>query len=195
MSDFPNTHDLSVTGSSSAAQVRHAAREGYRLEETYWGYVIFKLGPPPLYLIVLQSASLIAGAVSLAAAFSLVWRADHVEMIVRLPLAAVCVAMGVILLWYATRGIQSQVEIDTSRGEVREVARNRLGVATVIASYGFDCIGSVFLSRVAGRRPVLSLRYRNTARRLDVACADEAELESLRDRLGRDMILSRESGA
>lgn len=192
MSDFTNTHESSIAGAPNVEQ-RKPHRAGFRLQETYWGYAIVKLGPPPVSLIAMQSISLIGGAGCLAAAFALMWRADHVDMIVRAPLAVVCTALGAMLLWYASRGIQSQIEIDTTRGEVREVARNRLGVSTVIASYGFDCIGSVFISRVAGRRPVLSLRYRNTARRLDVACAEEVDLERLRDRLGRDLIISRDA--
>lgn len=190
MSDFPDTHDVSGV-KTSAAPRQTIGQGGFRLEETYWGYAVVKLGPPPMTLVAMQSVSMIAGAGCLAAAFALLWRADHADLIVRAPLAIICAALGVVLLWYASRGTQSQVEIDTTRGEVREVARNRFGAGTVLARYGFDSVGSVFITRAAARSPVLSLRYRDTAGRLDVASGNEAELERLRDRLGRDLILNR----
>lgn len=193
MSDFPDTHEVSITGTPAATglNVGHTVGQGgFRIEEAYWGYSVIKLGPAPVALVALQSVSLVAGAAFVAAGFALLWQAEG-DVIVRAPLAIICAAMGAVLLWYASRGIQSQIEVDTLRGEVREVARSRFGGGSVIASYGFDCIGSVFISRVPGRPPVLSLRYRDTARQLDVACAEEGDLERLRDRLGRDLILNR----
>ena len=188
MTDLPD----SPTAPSVRPARPSADGQGYRLEEAYWGYRIVPQGRLPLVPVLLQSVAMITGATFFAAAAVLALLAGPSEMMFRVPVIVVLGALGIALMWFASRGTAIQIEVDTINGEVREVVRNRTGAVTVLARYGFDCIGSVFIVRPEGRGPTLVLRYRNTARTLTVASGHEAALARLRDRVGRDLIVKRE---
>ncbi len=192
MSDISDNHDIAVVTPRRPRPVRRETAN-YVLEEAYWGYRIVPTGTPPLRLVASQTVSLLAGAGCLAAGIALAVLADASELVMRLPVVFLACAIGVVLMWFASRGTHVQFEIDTMNGEVREAVRNRTGATTVVARYGFDCIGSIFMIRPDSGLPTLTLRYRNTARQLAVATGPEADLTRLRDRLGRDLILSREA--
>lgn len=170
-----------------------ATDHGYRIEETYWGYRVVPLAMPQVRFVVLQSVALISGAACLAAAATLVFTAESVDLMFRLPIIVIIAALGFAMMYFASRGMQVQIEVDTINGEVREVVCNRTGGLTVLGRYGFDCIGSVFLQRGDAIRPTLVLRYRNTARTMSVASGPEPDMARLRDRLGRDLIVCRDA--
>ncbi|MFZ3582349.1 hypothetical protein ACOI1H_09295 [Loktanella sp. DJP18] len=165
---------------------------GYVLEETYWGYRVVPQGSAPLRMVVLQSAAMIGGATFLAVAVTLLAMTEGADLLFRIPVMIVVSAIGSALMWFASRGTLIQIEVDTMNGEVREVVRNRTGAITVLARYGFDSIGSVFITRPEGGKPSLVLRYFNTARTMTVASGQEPEMARLRDRMGRDLIINRE---
>ena len=187
MTDTPDT----IPARTMAPQRAVGPARGYRLEESYWGYRVVPLGSAPFGLVVLQSIALIAGASLVAAAGTVGLLAGAADLIFRLPVIVLIGALGLALMWFASRGTQIQIEVDTINGEVREVIRNRTGALTVMARYGFDSIGSVFIARSEGLPPTLVLRYRNTARTMTVANGSEVDLARLRDRMGRDLIVSR----
>ena len=190
MTDLPDTFS---TSSPAVTPHRPAARDqGYRIEEAYWGYRIVPVGPQPIRLVVLQTVATISGASFLAAAATLALAAGRHDLLFRGPVMLVLVALGLAMLWFASRGALVQVEVDTINAEVREIVRNRTGAVSVLARYGFDCIGSVFIQRAPETAPTLVLRYRNTARTMIVASGSEATLARLRDRLGRDLIVGRD---
>ena len=166
---------------------------GFKLEETYWGYRIVGEGPVPLRFIIIQSMSMIGGSTFLAGAVTLAVMSRYEDMLFRTPVVLLLIAVGVIAMWFASRGTAIQLEVDTMNGEVREVVRNRTGAQTVLSRYGFDCVGSVFIQRPNSMPASLVLRYRNTARTMPVASGAEADLARLRDRMGRDLIISREA--
>ena len=169
-----------------------AARCGHRIEEAFWGYRIVPTGAPPLHLIVMQSVAMISGATFFAAAAALLVMTGPNDLVFRLPVTLVITALGLALMWFASRGAMVRIEIDTINGEVRETVCNRTGAVSILGRYGFDCIGGVFLVRPDEAGATLVLRYRNTARTLTVARGSDAELSRLRDRLGRDLIIARD---
>ena len=189
MTDLPDTF-----ARPAVAPRRPVARDqGHRIEETYWGYRIVPLGPLPIRLVVLQAVAMMCGASFLAAAATLALAAGREDLLFRGPVMLAFVVVGLATMRFASRGALVQIEVDTMNGEVREVVRNRTGAVTVLACYGFDCIGGVFIRRTAQALPTLVLRYRNTARTMPVASGSEASLVHLRDRLGRDMIVGRDA--
>ncbi len=186
-----HVYDMQTITARTRATLRRKAdsRAGYRLEDSHWGYCVVPLGPPPVLLVLTQIAALLSGAVFLAAAVATAVLADPSDLAFRVPVIFVAFALGVGLMWFASRGSQIHIEVDTKTAEVREVIRNRTGACTVMARYGFDSIGSVFLVRPKGHLPTLMLRFKASARQLPVAIGTEADLTKLRDRLGRDLIL------
>jgi len=169
--------------------------QAFTVDETYWGYIVHKADGPAMPTVILQGLSMFLGASFAAAALGLLL-APHLltgstDLMVRGGAAVLFGAIAAYLLWFASRGSQSEIQIDNSLGEVREVVRNRAGKPSLIGRYGFDSIGGVFLDRAGskGTSAILMLRYRNTAQTLPVATGTETELSDLKDRLGRDLML------
>jgi len=167
----------------------------HHVDEAYWGYIITKGTGPALRTVVLQSISLFLGACFAAAGLGLLLvpqaMSASTDILMRGGAAVFFGALAAYLLWFASRGAQSEIQIDTALQEVREVVRNRDGKSTLIGRYAFDSIGGVFLDRTGQRtgHAVLMLRYRNTAQTLPVATGREIELTWLKDRLGQDLML------
>ncbi|MEY1555159.1 hypothetical protein AB3Y40_05945 [Yoonia sp. R2331] len=170
-------------------------KKSFAVDETYWGYIIRNTEGPKIGTVVLQAASMFFGAAFVAAGLGLLLLpevlAGAVDLTIRAMAAVIFFGLAAYLLWFASRGTESELQIDTSLGEVREVVRNRAGRSTLIGRYGFDSIGGVFLDRANAPRnqAVLVLRYRNTAQTLPVVGGRIDALEPLRDRLGRDMMM------
>ena len=174
-----------------------APRGSFRVIDTYWGYIVEKSDGPRTVVALLQLAAMLVGCSLLAVALGLMLLpealAGGVDMTLRAGASVICGGAAAYLLWFASRGTQSEVQIDTLQGEVREVVRNRAGRPSLVGRYGVDSIGGVFLDRTAGRGDVatLVLRYRNTAQILPVATGLPQTLEPLRDRIGRDLMIQR----
>lgn len=182
-----------VPAALPATQVGQHSRDGvgYHLEEQFWGYRVVPNGRASLGLIAVQVTAMICSAAFLAAALMLGVMSPMSGLLLRLPLIFVALGLGFALMWFASRGNHIQIEVDTTNGEVREIVRNRTGATTVVTRHGFDSIGNVFIARSGNTAPVLTLRCRHSARHMTVAVGTEDDLASLRDRMGRDMILSR----
>jgi hypothetical protein len=186
-------------GPDKAVAVEILPRRGFDVEETYWGYIIKGTERAPVWLVASQAASWAVGVVFAIVAVGMLvvpGTGDALELALFKVAASVPLAVvAVMLFWYASRGTRIEVEIDTSRGEVREMLRNQSGRSTLLGLYGFDSIGGVFLERNREERnrskgrAALVLRYRNTAQVLRVARGAEPMLEGLRDRLGRDLMV------
>jgi len=168
----------------------------FEIDETYWGYIIRSKDGPGLSIVLLQGLAMFFGACMLAVAAGLMivpqMMTGSLDLTMRGMAAVFFTAAAVFLLWFGTRGVETELQIDNTLGEVREVLRNRSGKSTLVGRYGFDAIGGVFLDRNAGRlkgEAALMLRYRNTTQVLPVARGSVAALEALRNRLGQDMIL------
>ena len=192
MSDVGQTtlvHNRDVAG---------AEPPSFSIAETYWGYIIQARSAPPVAVILLQVLAWALG-LSLAVAAAGVWvlpqTADAVELLpLRAGASLIFGAFAALLLWFASRGTEAELQVDTAQGELREIVRNRAGRPTLLGRYGFDAIGGVFIDRKAGGRALLVLRYQNTAQILQVADGPEGALIGLRDRLGRDLMLKSRLG-
>jgi hypothetical protein len=171
-----------------------SAREGFRTEETHWGYIVRSTSETGHGLILAQSLSLLTGAALLAAAIGM-WLIPGMmfgtdALMMRLFASIVFVAASALLLWYSSRGTISEIQIDNNRGEIREVIRNHTGKMSLLACYSFDSIGGVFLEPTGSKDAAsLVLRYRNSSEKVEVASGSQVELVSLRDRISRDVIL------
>lgn len=182
-------------------------RQPFALEERDWGYVIRSNEDPSVWAVAGQfgawaggiGAALAAAAQWMlpAAAQSLLPAALVGAPLPRLALSLALLLGAAVLLWFASRGLRPEVEVDTARREVRQMVRNRAGRPTLVARHDFETIGGVVLDRGARRgeyRPshaALVLRYRNTVQMLPVVYGRASDLVSLRDRLGRDLIVDR----
>ncbi len=198
MTAVPDSHEF--TGGVSANDQMIPVKP-YEIEEAYWGYVIHSRQRVPATFILAQMVSWGVGIVFAVIAIGM-WilpaaiTGDDLlafKLGATVPIASV----SALFLWFASRGSKIEIQIDTNRGEVREVLRNRAGRSTLLGLYGFDSIGGVFMER-ENRQPAdkpgeaqLVLRYRNTAQVLRVAHGPEVMLEALRDRLGRDLMVRR----
>ncbi|SEW03973.1 hypothetical protein SAMN04488515_0772 [Cognatiyoonia koreensis] len=172
-----------------------ASAPRFELDETYWGYIIRSNDGPGFSIAVLQGLAMFFGACFIAVAIGLMVvpqaMSGSLDIMMRGVAAILFSGVAALLLWFATRGVQTELQIDNSLGEVREVMRNRAGKSTLVGRYGFDAIGAVFLDRAVGGKDeaALMLRYRNTSQVLPVARGSVTALEALRNRLGQDLII------
>lgn len=173
----------------------------FEVEDAYWGYIVRSTETPAFAERVVPVLAWLGG-IAFAVAGLGMWMlpqsmlgADVLAM--KLGMTSLLAGFAGFLFWYASRGTQTELQIDTALGEVREVVRNHAGRSTLLGRYGFDSIGGVFLHRAPGPdgEADLVLRYRNTVKTLPVARGQERQLTALRDRLGRDMMLRTRSGA
>ncbi len=186
--------------SAGALQGEFARMSSFSVEDTYWGYIIRSGRGPSVGVMLAQAASFFFGACFLTASLgilllpTLIFDGDLGVM--RMAAAVLFGAVAAYLLWFASRGTQAEVHVDTSVGEIREVICNRAGKPTTVGCYGFDTIGGVFLDeQEPGGRASLVLQYRNTSQSVAVAEGTAAQLLSLRDRLGQDLMLQPRTSA
>jgi hypothetical protein len=165
----------------------------FSIEDTFWGYQIQSGRAPALSLVMAQSFSYFFGACFMIAAVSIVavpilFSGGGVGAI-RVVASVLFAAAAFYLLWFASRGSQTEIHVDTSVGEIRQVISNRAGKPTTVGTYGFDAIGGVHI--IDGQSPMslLVLQYRDTERQVSVAEGLEAQLIPLRDRLAQDLMV------
>lgn len=189
--------DLNASGQRGTAAF--AKPSGFSVEDIYWGYIVKSGRRPSIGVVVGQALSFFFGACFLTAAIgilmmpTLMFDGDLGPM--RIGAAVLFGAVSAYLLWFASRGSQPELHIDTSVGEIREVICNRAGRPTTVGCYGFDTIGGVFMEQHPTENTAsLVLRYRNTAQTVCVAEGIEAQLIPLRDRLGQDLMLEPKTG-
>jgi len=188
-----DTVDPGIGAQVSSEFAANAPR--FELDETYWGYIIRNNDGPGLSVAILQGLAMFFAACFIAVALGLMLAPQmltgSIDMMMRGVASIFFGSASLLLLWFATRGVQTEIQIDNSLGEVREVLRNRTGKSTLVGRYGFDAIGGVFLDRTVGGKgeASLMLRYRNTSQVLPVARGSVVALEALRNRLGQDLII------
>ncbi len=170
------------------------------VEKTYWGYIIRAADRDGWVVRGLQGVALFIGVASACAAFGM-WLTPgallHGEVaLIKLILSGFLVGIAVVMLRYANRGTEVELQVDTNMNELREVVRNRVGKPTLLGRYRFDVVGGVFLdrARAGDGRAALMLRYRNTAQVLEVAVGPLHRMEALRDQLGQDLLAPKLAG-
>lgn len=167
----------------------------FAVDETHWGYVVRHTEAEPVQVQIAQGIAWFAG-IGFAVATLGLWLTPMTVMqgdVLSMKLGATFVLAGIAayLLWYASRGIGSELQIDTALGEVREVVRNQAGRPSLIGRYGFDAIGGVHIDRTVLHHgePCLVLRQGNSPQVIPVAWGPEPQLTALRDRMGRDLMI------
>lgn len=174
-------------------------RTSFLVEASHWGYTVRSGIPAPRLLLFVQALVWLAGCALITFALALWVLPSAINsgpaVGLKLALTVILLATSAYCLWHSSRGVMPEFQIDTSRGEVREVVRNRVGRPSVIGRYGFDAIGGVFIDRgrafgsASAEMSTLVLRYRNAAQSLPIAQGEMADLAPLRDRLGRDLMV------
>ncbi len=163
--------------------------------EMPWGYIVRSGGRPSNGVRVSQWLSGMLGFSLIIAASSL-WIMPGSSFgqdiaVLKYGFSIVLAAIGVLFLWFGTQGACYELQVDISRGELREAVRNRKGQARILQRVPFERIGSVFIDRSSptpDNQFVLMLRYRDTAEVIEVARAEEEALTMMRDRLARDIL-------
>ena len=188
-----------LNASERAGSASLARPSAFSVEDVYWGYIVKSGRRAGLGILIAQFASFFLGACFLTAAIgillmpTLMFDGDLGPM--RTGAAVLFGAVAAYLLWFASRGSQPELHVDTSVGEIREVICNRAGRPTTVGCYGFDTIGGVFMEQhPTENTATLVLRYRNTAQTVCVAEGLEAQLIPLRDRLGQDLMITPKTG-
>lgn len=168
----------------------------FDVEDVYWGYIVRSGRGPSFGVLLGQAFSFFFGVCFLTAALgilllpTLFFGAEFSPM--RIGSATLFGALASYLLWFASRGTEAEVHVDTSMSEIREVICNRAGRPTTVETYSFDSIGGIFVTEAdTDGQATLALRYRNTDQTVAVAEASPAQLVQLRDRLGRDLLSDR----
>jgi len=167
---------------------------GVLLEDTSWGYIIERKRTGVTANEIIVAGAWALGIALLVSAFGMLVSPvgyDSTETIVmKGGLALLVAAIGVRLVWYSSRGTETELQVDLTLGEVRQVVRNKVGKPTLLSKYAFEDIGSVFIDRRKGLRSngVLLLRYKNTTKLIQAAIGPVLGLEAMRDRLGRDFL-------
>lgn len=192
MTAFPN---IDGYGAAPSGVETAAVQSWFVVEETYWGYILRCTEVEQIWVRIAQGAAWFAGICFAVAAVGL-WAVPMTQFeaeILPMKLGATFVLAGiaVYLLWYASRGTHSELQVDTCLGEVREIVRNQAGRPTLLGRHGFDAIGGVLIDRSTLRRgrACLVLHYGKTAQFMPVAWGFEAELTALRDKMGHDMMI------
>ncbi len=191
--------DFNVYTSLKREIPRPMATETYRVEQSNWGYTVRNLSAPDLAITLMQGLCWLLGMAFIVAILGL-WIMPAAVFSgpafgLKVGASAMLFAVAYYSMWYASRGTQVEVQIDTRAREVREIVRNRAGRPRQLARYAFTDIGSVFVdfsgvrSRKDHTQGTLVMRYRTSAQTIVIAAGTLEQLVPLRDMLGRDVML------
>lgn len=184
--------------SLGALHAERAQAMGFIVEETYWGYIVRSTARTPLILRALPG---LAGLIGLGFAFLTLGLWLMPDAILHGPVAGMKLALSSLFttaaaffLWYASRGTQSEIEVDTRLAELREVVHNRAGRPTLLARYGFDAVSDLTVdpaSRTGARSKsgALVVRDAMSSTQVRIASGSVEALDRLRNRLGRDLMV------
>jgi len=183
--------DMNAMGADFTGDI--ARTSPFEVEEIFWGYKIRSGSGAPFSVMFGQAVCFFLGVCLMTATFGVLVLPtlffDGDAGFMRAGAAVLMGASAFYLLWFASRGTQSEVHVDTQQNEIREVVCNRSGKPTIVASYAFEDIGGVFLDiDESSGQSYLSLGYSDTAQTIAVATGTEAQLLPLRDRLARDLL-------
>jgi hypothetical protein len=191
--------DMNATTMDFASDI--ARTTPFEVEDIFWGYKVRSGNSAPFAVMFGQAVCFFLGVCLMTATFGVLVLPtlffDGDAGIMRVGAAALMGACAFYLLWFASRGTQTEVHVDTQQNEIREVVCNRSGKPTLIATYAFDDIGGIFLEidDTSGQTQLL-LGYSDTSQTIPVAVGTEAQLLNLRDRLARDLLgVTVDSGA
>ena len=165
---------------------------GLEINEAYWGYILSIENKDSKFMNALQAFSLLVG-ISFLVVATTIWLSPATLLssdilIFKLIASAALAAAGIILMHFSTRGTYSELEIDVSLGEIREIIRNHHGEPSLLGRYSFSEVNSVFIERSTDLDSVsLRILYDNSAQLVEIAKGEVDVLERLCGRLARDV--------
>lgn len=170
----------------------------FEVDDVFWGYKIRSGRGAPFSVMLGQAVSFFFGVCLLTAALGILVLPtlffDGGLGLVRIGAIVLLGAGAAYFLWFASRGTQTEVHVDRSIEEIREVISNRAGSPTVVGVYDFNAIGGVFIEENGDHGlSQLLLRYRNTDQVVVVAEGTTAQLIPLRDQLASDLLGGKKS--
>ncbi len=171
--------DMNAMGADFTGEI--ARTSPFEVEDIFWGYKIRSGNGAPFSVMFGQAVCFFLGVCLMTATFGVLVLPtlffDGDAGIMRAGAAALMGATAFYLLWFASRGTQTEVHVDTQQNEIREVVCNRSGKPTIVATYAFEEIGGVYLDiEEAGGQTNLSLGYSDTSQTIAVATGTEAQL-------------------
>lgn len=180
-----------IAAMEAQVSVAPDTRASAEIEDKSWGYII---RPRDGLSLTVLAAQIMAGLLGLGATLAAVtmWLVPGLvlagDLLVMKALASAgLVGLAALCLWYATRGTTVALEIDTHRGEVREVVRDHTGRSSILSRIGFDAVSDLRLE--PGANGQLRLIMACHGRRMPVAAGPGASLSDLRARLGGDLMV------
>lgn len=194
--DLSVIEDVDFRDSVASTLKTSAEEQDFAIDETYWGYVIRTTKKPSVALTLLQAVSALFGVVCLLATLALWLMPEALTqgsvIGMKVGASAVIGGMGALCLWFASRGVVSELQVDTRLAEVREVVRNRTGRASLCGRYGFDAFADLSISSEADAEAAIGalvIHHRESNKTVHVARGTVAGLGQLKARLSRDMML------
>lgn len=183
--------DINATTADFTGDIARTSPFG--VEDVFWGYKIRSGTGAPFSVMIGQALCFFFGVCLLTATFGVLVLPtlffDGDAGIMRVGAAVLMGAAAFYLLWFASRGNQAELHVDTRMNEIREVVCNRSGKPTTVASYTFEEIGGIFLEADEDTgQTILLLGYMDTRQTIAVATGTEAQLLPLRDRLAHDLL-------
>lgn len=172
-----------------------ASSPSFRVIDSNKGYIVEGDGVKNVTMAMLQGIARIFGACFLAVAIGVLAFAtigqDIIDMTLRGGAAVISAGIAIYFLWFSSRGSHPEIQIDLKNTEVRQAIRNKTGRTSILSRFKFDEIGGVFIDRSFGGdgEALLVLRYKNTPQTMSVAQGSLSDLEALRDRIGKDLMV------
>jgi hypothetical protein len=162
----------------------------YKIEARDWGYVIKSKRGGGFGLALWQATTLVFGGALAAGALAVIALPLLTVGTVgpmRIGLAVLFGALAIYMLWFGSRGAQSELHVDLDALTISEVMPHRSGPATVIAEFDMGAISSVGCEETdAPEKFDLVVRSTSTDRPLWVARGTLDQLAPLQDQLARD---------
>lgn len=161
--------------------------------ETYWGYVIREGGYGGEQESLTEAGLRFLGLVLVLSAYGQwllpAWLFTGDAFIMKAGIAFILGVTGVVIYWYASRGLSVEIHVDVSKREVRVAHRNSRGQTRLHSVVPMRRVESAFLkrSKSEGAEASLYLRFRDRDEVMHVATGPETDLVILHRRLAADL--------
>ena len=170
-----------------------AAANADRVLEMEWGYIVRK-GAKARRRAAIGEMAALAGCMLFGAGAFLQWlapgSATSAEMLpFKLGATVFLFALSAVLYFVARNGLGQEIHVDTMRGLIRIVRRNQQGEPSLLGSYPFCEVASVFAKR--NKAPFmpdhLFMQPRGASDAIEITCGPSKELEQLLERIRADL--------
>ncbi|WP_208347089.1 hypothetical protein [Pseudaestuariivita rosea] len=166
---------------------------GFTVEEAPWGYTIRANFKEAWVAIALQVASWAFATACILASVAL-WFAPSTTtgpyvVYIKFGTSVLLATLGMLLLSYSVRGRQSEFQVDTKKGEIREVVPNKSGAPTELSCYDFRDLNDVIIRQIQqnSKAETLLLSYKNGMHFVPLVSGSQHILENLKDRILADL--------